>query len=428
MVLKELTIHEFADFVRNSPLGTHYQTLNYALLMGENGYDYELIGFVNEYGQIKAATMILFKNIKFRMKYGYAPKGFILDFFNEELVKEFTDAFIAYYKKKHVVFIKINPEIAISEVDPKNGIKTYNWNYDILEILDRCGYKKLKDNLYFESILPRFSAVLSLKNYGLDKVTKNCRNKVRRASQKGLHIELSEKSGIDILQRFITKKRDINPYYYKDYYNVFERDGMIDLFLVSIDSHEYLINSRKLYEDELERNTNFNELLKKQSSQKIINQKMDSDRKLIYYKQDVEKATELNRQKDKIYIAGALVIKYHNRIQILISGYDKKYKRFDPNYFLHHEIFKHYQFDYDYAELNGITGDFSQTNPYKGLNDFKLGFKPRIYEYIGEYDLPIQKNKYQKLRSNGELAKIFNKTDIKIIKKEKGGNDDQTKN
>ena len=47
MVLKELTIHEFADFVSSSPLGTHYQTLNYALLMGENGYDYELIGFVN---------------------------------------------------------------------------------------------------------------------------------------------------------------------------------------------------------------------------------------------------------------------------------------------------------------------------------------------------------------------------------------------
>ena len=102
---------------------------------------------------------------------------------------------------------------------------------------------------------------------------------------------------------------------------------------------------------------------------------------------------------------------------------------FQSAYTLHWAGIK-YALENGYHTYNfyGITGDFSQTNPYKGLNDFKLGFKPRIYEYIGEYDLPIQKNKYQKLRSNGELAKIFNKTDIKIIKKEKGGNDDQTKN
>ena len=89
MTLRELTIEEFTDFVQNSPLASHYQTINYALLMGEYGYDYELIGFVNEYNQIKAASLILIKTIKFHQKYGYAPKGFILDYFNQDLLKEF---------------------------------------------------------------------------------------------------------------------------------------------------------------------------------------------------------------------------------------------------------------------------------------------------------------------------------------------------
>ena len=416
MVIKEISVDEFQEFVNSSPLGTYYQTRSYALLMGNYGYDYDFIGFINEYNQIKAASLILIKKEK-SIKYGYAPRGFILDYFNQELLSSFTEELIKYYRKKHICFIKINPEIAISEVAPKTGVKTYNWNYDIKEILENNGYYKLKDNLYFESILPRFQAVVSLKTFNEEALTKNCRNKIKKGIHKGLHIELSEKSGIDILQRFIKKKKHTNPFYYKDYYNIFHREGMIDLFLVSIDSGEYLINSRKLYEEELERNAILNEELKRKSSKKIINKKMNSDRKLLAYKNDIQEATELNKIKDKIYIAGALVIKYKNRVHILISGYDTKYKNFAPNYFLHYQIMEYYKKEFDYIDLNGMTGDFTKENPYNGLNQFKLGFKPKIYEYIGEYDLPILPAKYKKQRLNGNLAKIFNKPDIKPIKK-----------
>lgn len=423
MSIRELTIDEFNAFVRNSPLGTHYQTFNYALLMGENGYEYELVGMFNEYNQLKAASLILFKNLKMHYKYGYAPKGFILDYFNQEIVSEFATLLKSYYKKKKVVFIKINPEIAISEIDKETVLKTYNWNYNILEIMEKAGFKKLKDNLYFESILPRFSAVVSLKNYSMNSVSKNTRNKIRRAHHKGLHIELAEKSGIDILQKFIKNKRTINEYYYKDYYNVFKKDDMIDLFLVSIDSEEFLMNSRELYEKELEINNRLVSLLNRENNQRNLNKKMDSDRKILNYKQDVKFATELNTKKDKVYIAGALVIKYQNRVQILMSGYDKKYKRFEANYYLHDEILKYYQKNYDYAELNGFTGDFSKENPYLGLNEFKIGFNPRIYEYIGEFDLPLNEKKYLKMRSNGELAKIFNKPNQKVKKVMREKND-----
>lgn len=418
-MIRELTLEEFTNFVTASPLGTYYQTFNYALLMGEYGYDYDLIGYLNEYNQIKAASLMLIKKVNIHLKYGYAPKGFILDYFNQELLGNFTNALVKYYKKKHVCFIKINPEIAISEVDPSNGVKTYNWNYDIKDILADKGYIKLKDNLYFESILPRFQAVVALKDFGLDKVSKNARNKIHKSIQKGLHIEKSEKSGIDILHKFIEKKKSASAFYYKDYYNVFARNEMIDLFLINIDSSEFLINARKLYEDELLVNTQYNELLEKESNQKNINKKMDSDRKLIAYKNDIQLATELNKQQEKIYIAGALVIKYQNRIHILISGYDTKFKHFDPNYYMHYAILDYYKESYDYADLNGMTGDFTKANPYYGLNQFKLNFKPRVYEYIGEYDLPIQGAKYKKVRANGQLAKLFNKTDIKNVNEKK---------
>ena len=49
MNLKELTILEFEEFVYKSPLGSHYQTSDYGILMSEQGYDYDLIGLVNAY-------------------------------------------------------------------------------------------------------------------------------------------------------------------------------------------------------------------------------------------------------------------------------------------------------------------------------------------------------------------------------------------
>jgi len=411
--IKEISIQEFEKFIDNHPLSSHYQSFNYALLMAETGYEYELIGYVDEYNNIYAASLILIKKLSKIFKYGYAPKGFIIDYFNKKILKDFTDDLIAYYKRKHVVFIKINPEIAICEIDTKTKKKEYNCNVEIKDSLIDLGYVKLKDNLYFESMIPRYNGIVSLKNFDIKKLDKNTRNKIKRAQNKGLNIEIADRSGIDILYNFIKRKRDKDSYYYKDYYNIFSKANNIDLFLVSLDTNTFLINSKDAYETELDKNAEFNKELINNSNTKTLNLKMNSDRKLLSYKNDVLEATKRINENSKIYIGGALVVKYKNRINIVMSGFDTRYKRFNPNYYLHYQILDYYKKYYDFADLNGMTGDFSNTNPYHGLNKFKLGFKPKVYEFIGEYDLIINNTMYHSMLKSGKLAKIFNKTDIK---------------
>ena len=85
---------------------------------------------------------------------------------------------------------------------------------------------------------------------------------------------------------------------------------------------------------------------------------------------------------------------------IIFSAYDKNYKRFAPNYFLHYSIIKYYQDKFDYLDLNGVVGNFEVENPYSGLNRFKLGFNPRIYEFIGEFDLIIEPKRYKNRKIN----------------------------
>ncbi len=413
MHIRELTIEEYERFVENHPLRNHYQTTNYALLMAENGFDYEFIGSVDEYNKVYAASLILIKKLTLGYKYGYAPKGFIIDYFNKDLLKEFTDHLVLYYQRKRVVFIKINPEIAIAEINTKTSKKIYNQNIEIKNNLIDLGYVKLKDNLYFESMVPRYNGIVNLKKFNIKDLNKNTRNKIKRGIEKGLKIEIADRGGIDILYDFIKRKRNKDSMYYKDYYNIFFKANNVDLFLVSIDTKEYLINAKNSYEKELNDNEELANILMHKKTEKDLNKKMNSDKKLLSYKNDVINAKNTTSISSKIYIAGALVVKYKNRINIVISGYDKKYKKFNPNYFLHYEILKYYQKYYDFADLNGMTGDFTKENPYKGLNEFKLGFKPNVYEFIGEYDLVIKHNIYKSMLKSGKLAKIFNKTDIK---------------
>lgn len=409
MYIKELTINEFTNYQKSHSLSSYHQTINYGILMAENTHDYDLIGYVDNNNTIYGASLIIIKKIG-KYLYGYAPKGFLIDYSNEYLLKKFTEDIKNYYKRKGLVFIKINPEIAIGEINTKTFQVTYNQNNNITNILINCGYKKLKDNLYFESMLPRFNGFIKTKDFNINNVDKNTKNKIKKAIRKGLVFEKAEKKDLDIFYNFIKHKKEKSINEYKDFYTVFEKDNAVDLFLVKIDYNRFLINSQQAYEEELVKNNYYNELLIKSNNPKLINKKMNSDKTLLSYKNDILEATKGLQENINHYIAGALVVKHNNKASIVMSGYDQAFKRFAPNYFLHYSIINYYLNTYDYIDLNGMTGDFTDNNPYNGLNRFKLGFNPKVYEFIGEFDLIIDELLYKTLLKSGFLAKEFNKT------------------
>ena len=413
MHIKILSTKEFEKFVALHPLSNPYQSLSYAHFMQKRGYTYELLGYVDTNNKIYAASLILRKRIFFLFQYGYAPRGFLLDYFDKKLFQKFTEDIKTYYKKRHFIFLKINPAIAIAQIDNQDYKKTYNQNIEIKNNLLALHYTKLKDNLYFEAMLPTFNAILSLKDFSIKTLHKNTRNKIRRAEHKGLYFEVADIGGIDLLYPFVYKTKIDEMLYYKEYYTSFLPFHTMDLLLVSIEPLQYLEHAKNAYTKELKYNKKIADILTREDTRKNRNLKINSDILLLTYKNDLREAQKLVEEKTKIFIAGALVLKHKNRIQIVVSGYDTSYKQFNPNYFLHYNIFKHYKKYYDYADLNGITGNFGKSNPYHGLNTFKLGFKPNIYEFIGEYDLVILPTLYRFLLKSGYLAKKFNKKNSK---------------
>ncbi len=410
MDIRPLSIEEFNNFQKNHPLSSFYQTVNYGMLKAENGYDYEIIGLVDKDNKIHGASLILIKEIGIQLYYGYAPRGFLIDYQNEQLINIFTQKLKEYYASRNIVFIKCNPNIPIGEVNTKNFSVITNDYYKIKYTLPNYNFKKLADNMYFEAKLPRFNAFVDLKHFDGEKISKNTKNKVKKGVRKGLVFERFNKDGLGIFYDLVKNNIDKNEYYYHDYYTAFAKDDAIDLFLISVNYEYFLQNSGYLYDQALENNNKLNDKLAKYKSEKNINAKMASDRVLLSYKNDILEASKGMSERRKTFIAGALVVKHNNSATIVMSAHDIKYKRFCPNYFLYYNIIKFYQnSNFDYVDLNGVVGDFKNENPYTGLNRFKLGFNPRIFEFIGEYDFIINPKMYDVLLKNGSLAKEFNK-------------------
>lgn len=406
MNIKEMSIAEFKEFVSSHFIGNFHESINYAMIKAEEGYDYEFISYGGD--EIVGAALILYKKIG-GYYYGYSPRGFLIDYSNTFLLEDLTKKIKAFYEKKNFVFIKINPEIAVAKLNKRTMNFEYNENYRIVDNLIRCGYKKLKDNMNFESLLPRVNAIINLDEFDVNKLNKNTRNKIKKGLRKGLVLEKCDHNKLNIFYEFIKNKIKKDEYYYNDFYNVFSKTADVDLLLVRVDYKTFLINSTNAYNNEARINNYLNNKLLSNNNSNVINSKMNSDKTLLSYKNDIAEASKYLNTNTETYLAGALVIKYQNRVIIEISGFDKSMGRYSPNYFLYYALIKYYSKNYKYIDLNGITGDLSKDGYYYGLNRFKMGFNPDVYEYIGEFDLVINEKLYDKLLKSGALAKEFNK-------------------
>ena len=198
------------------------------------------------------------------------------------------------------------------------------------------------------------------------------------------------------MYKFIEKKERKSIKYYQSILDNFKDDA--EIYLAYIHPEKYLRLSKENYEKELDNNEKYNELLQEKTRRsmnvsKIINAKMESDKKLGLYQEHLNTATRIfQNHPDGIIIGGAIIIKYDKGINLVIEGFNKKYSSYNPNYLLKWELIKKFNNSgYNYFNLNGITGEFNKTNKYSGLNEMKLGFNASAIEYIGEFDLIINK-------------------------------------
>ena len=259
MIFTELTKEEFIEFSKNHPQASFYQTINWGELKKENGWTMHLIG-VKEKDKVIAATLLLSKNIKFGKKMFYAPRGFLLDYNNFELLKFFTEEVKKYAKKEKAIFIKIDPYISYQERDLEGKIvEDGKNNKEAYNNLIKLGYKHFGFNLMQETLQPRWIFITPSKDTTVDDVMKNMDAKTRQILRKNERNKITTR---EISYEELDKFKDIMAHtgerrefidrplsYYQEMYKHLHDDGILKILIAELNTKDLIDEYEKEIDD-----------------------------------------------------------------------------------------------------------------------------------------------------------------------------------
>ena len=404
MEIVQILKEEFDSFANTHPNRNFYQTSSYGMLMDRHNFDDYYLAMKDESGSIKAATLILINKVFIGYKWGYCPRGFLIDFNDFNLLETFTKLLKDFLNKRNFMFIKIDPYI-IYKSRNKDGKENGNIdNTRIIDELKSLGYEHGGFNLNFENSKPRWNAVITTNSEEqlFSRYNKEIRNKIRKSQRLGIEVIKGNPDTVKDFYSLISRKQKRRLNYYLDMMEIMGKNGMFEIYFAILNTAKYIEMSQLAFEVEERKNNEINQELEENinsnNTANIIKRKMDSDTLLNNCKQNIIKATNLYKQfPEGIVVGTSAIIKYNNEIFFLIDGYKPEFKSYCPNHSLKFQIIEKYRKEgFTRMHLNGISGDFENSNnPYRGLTKFKLGFAADIEEYIGEFSLVINKGKYK---------------------------------
>ena len=208
MEIIQIDENEFNQFAKNSPFKNFYQTTEYGMLMDRHSFDDYYLALKDNMGNTVAATLILVNKVFIGYKWGYCPRGFLIDFNNSELLKEFTDQLKIYLKKRNFMFVKIDPYVVYKSRNNNGEVIPGIDNQQIFDSLINLGYEHTGFNLNFENLKPRWNAVITTngeENLFL-KYSKEIRNKIRKAEKRGVEVIKGNPQNIKEFYSLVDKK------------------------------------------------------------------------------------------------------------------------------------------------------------------------------------------------------------------------------
>lgn len=416
MKMKQLSASEFESFTSTFNVHSIYQTVEYAEIMNRQGMNSLFVGMVDENNSIVAASLILIQK-RDKYKYAFAPRGFLINYNNFELLKTFTNLLKRFLGKMDIIAVKLSPLIVKQVYDCNHNLKETNDYYEkIYNDLKRLGYYHLGYNSYFEAIKPRFEAVLDM-NYSyyqiFNSIKKHFRTKIRSAEKNGIKIHRGNINNLDYLYLQTKSKYPRDLKFFQDSYQVFGQNNKIDFYYAKLDTTYFLKKIQDDYTKAEQKSIDINHqvLQTNEQNNKLIDQKIILDNKSNYYKNQLINATNLLRDYPTgAVMASALVVKDKDEVYLYMDGYDLSHKTFNAKHLMLWKIIEKYsKAGYKKFNLGGISNPNLENNKFKGLNEFKLNFGADTYEYIGDLELITNNALYFMYRNASPLRNMLKK-------------------
>lgn len=402
MELIELEKQEFIDFSSNHPQALFFQSPYWIEIKEQNGWHGKIVGFKQD-GKIIAGTVLLIKKVLGSISFAYAPRGFLLDYNNFELLEDFTNKIKSYLKKLGVAFLKINPYVDYQLRDVNGEIIPNTQNDALMDKLKGLGY--IHYGFYVDmdekkDLEPRWISVLDLKGKTIDDAFKSFRSGTKwgiNNSKKNFitMLEADESNLIEFkkLMEHTSERRgfvDRPLSYYQEMFKILDREKQVKVMLAQINFKELYEFTNTRYEKNAKRLEAIKDNPKKQNEyNEICSEQKSLEPRLKCLKENIDEFGE------KKIIAGGWYMLYGKEVVYLFGASYKPFMRYNSQYLLQYEMIK-YAIDNGYDKFNfyGIDGNFNEDSKNYGLFDFKRGFNADVHELLGEFDLIISKASY----------------------------------
>lgn len=363
------------------------------------------MGLIDSNKKIVATALLLQKKLPMKLSYFYSPRGFVMDYENKEIVEEMTKKIINFAKSKKAIFVKIDPDIIINDINYLNESKELNYDWkEIFNSLKKAGFKHMGFTKNFETMQPRYSFRVDLTQSIEDienHFSKTTKQRINKSQKLNTIVEIGTEKDIKEFYHLMTlteTRKDFVSYnldYYETLYEIFNgnKNSKATLFLGKVDIDKTL----ETFEKTLKNINNQISILPIDNLSKSAKNKLNElTRQKDHTKEQIKKFEKYKEQYGNLVTLSAhMIIEYGDKAWVLYAGNHNILTDTYVNYNTYYEHLLYCKKEglkiYDQF---GTIGDLSKDNPRIGLHEFKKKFGGDYVEFIGEFDYIINKPMY----------------------------------
>lgn len=396
MKIIELTETQFKNYSKLHSSRNYFQTIEYANIM--NNYNRLFLGFINENDNTIMGAVLLLERSVLKFKVGYVPGGFLIDYDNDNLFRDFITSLKNYLKEKKFVYLTTDNKTTYKMFDKKGQVIYFDTN--IIKLLDELSF--VKTNRSSERKVVLETEKTPDETYKM--FNSNTKRNIKLALQRSITIYKDDNNSIDTLLNLNNK---LNNEEIKKIIDNFNDDvNSSEIYFAKINPEQYINNYRFLLKKEEERNYNLSQIMQNARAKKsdaLVNKKMESDRLISKYNNEIIKATNIyTKYPESVIIGAILIIKNNREIYFMNEAFNEELKDFYSSHLIKWEIIKKY-LTLGYKIFN--FGNIKSTDKKDGNYLFKMGFGGKVYECLGSYDLIINKWLYHIIKIINNLKK-----------------------
>lgn len=403
MILKEITPQQHDAFMTDHPKEHFMQCSLWAEAKRSSGWSAETVGLFDK-EQLLASSLLLYRTIPFlKSKICYAPRGYIIDYKNWDLVKEFTEQLKAYCLKKNVCYIMVDPDIHLRVYNANDELIEENLN--IVEKMESMGYRHQGYNMSFDMTQPRFTFRLKL-DKSKEEIFANY-SKIIRASMNNANrigIVCKKEDNIDVFYDIMKDTADRNHFverhkdYYETIYRLYKERDMATCYSATYypQSHLDAMNAKakELSEEKKKCQKKLETSPQDTRSANRIKQIEIQEEKLHKDQSKVEEF--LNRYPNGLALSSGITISTKNRAWLVYGGNRSEMRDANANYAIKQfEINDDIDKGYEFVDFFGTIGNPTKESEHIGIHEFKKKFSGDYIEFPGEFHLVLKPIHYE---------------------------------